>query len=271
MLILIFNSEQITVPIRFKKMGELPQEMIESMMKGDYKYEIQSKVSKEVFQIFYDYLVDGTEPELHIDNIFELGLLAQEFKLEEIIKSIKIKKAKLREYENFLENQTSSQSIQIFQQLDNTIRNLNNKIENLERNFINQKAEFQSIYNELKTQINNQYNELTQKYEEIENMVNSRLEELSQNVEEIRNVIQSNEAQFSTQASMNNELTNSINQINNQIESFQSQLLTQKEQLAQNESEINSKLENLKLNNDDLKNKTNEINNNYISKDIPEL
>lgn len=56
---LILNSKEYSLPLRFRKMGEISDEIFVSLTGDKHQYVVQSKVSEEVFDQFYLYLKEG--------------------------------------------------------------------------------------------------------------------------------------------------------------------------------------------------------------------
>lgn len=83
--ILVFNSIDKPLPSQFHMLTKISQSINQKLIfNDDHKYQVQSNVSEEVFQEFYQYLIDGTEPEIHFDTIYELKQLSQELKFKSL-------------------------------------------------------------------------------------------------------------------------------------------------------------------------------------------
>ena len=81
---MILNSKEYQLPLPFKKLGEISSEIYRSLAGDNHQYVVQSKVSDEAFGQFILYLTNGKEPEIHINNLFELQRLSSEFDTQEI-------------------------------------------------------------------------------------------------------------------------------------------------------------------------------------------
>lgn len=94
---MIFNSKRYELPDQFKKSIEISRDIYQKLTRSDYTYEVQSKVSEEVFEIFLQYLIDGSEIEIHLGTIYEPKQLGQEFQISELLQKIDLKKKLWRE------------------------------------------------------------------------------------------------------------------------------------------------------------------------------
>ena len=166
---LIFDSKQYEIPDQFKKSLEISREIYCSLMRNECKYEVQSKVSEEVFQIFHQYVVDGTTPEIHVDNIYELNQLAREFQISELLELIENMKKRWQEFEKYLEKQVIPQGNESQENpnIDRMIRNLcliietqANEIKELKNKFELYIIKHQNQMDEKETQRNNEYKDI---------------------------------------------------------------------------------------------------------------
>lgn len=196
------NTEEKLL-FQFNKMNAISQEILKILLENK-KYEIKSDVSKDVFHIFSQYLNDGKNPEINGDNLFELSLLANEFKLNDLLSIIKIKSTKWHEYEKHLEQQEqiNSELQKNIQQLTCIIQELSNKINQLEnqQNLSNQNNHQQEI--ETKIQ------ELKDKIDEHKNCFDSKIEQiLNTHLESCQNQISSNREKQDELRNLLNEKT----------------------------------------------------------------
>lgn len=184
---LIFNSKEYELPDQFKKLLDISKNIYRKLMKGECKYEVKSKVSEEVFKSFVEYLIDGTDIEIHLDTIYELKQLAEEFEISELLKKIQTKKDKWREIEKVLEQQQYSSSeeeerkgkvsieqkilqiYEIFDQLHETVQSLK---ENYEKQVEELQQTIQSLTIEHEKQIAEQERRFETKIDEIMNQFN---------------------------------------------------------------------------------------------------
>ena len=260
---LILNSKEYPLPSQFSKMGVISKEIFESLTRGNQQYVIQSKVSEEVLCQFLLYLTDGKEPEVHIDNLFELQQLSVEFCVHEIKEMIQKKTAKWREIEAQLEQQgtlTNSkeqefetkihnleQNIQI---LNEVLKRQTQEIEKLNKELKNQNISNQSNteeieinqMNQIDTKINDIQNIFTEKIETIKNEFEEKIENVKEEILKKGNLIQ---AQISQ-----------IHKHSTNIEQLETQ-----SQLSDTQENINSTFESVNLT-------INEIKQSYVTKDI---
>lgn len=80
------------------------------IFRENHKYEVQSKISDEIFQQFLQYLINGTETEIYFDTIYELNQLSKEFQINELQEKIEKKRKQWREIENYFDQQPPNQS-----------------------------------------------------------------------------------------------------------------------------------------------------------------
>ena len=275
---LIINSKEYQLPLPFKKLGEISSEIYRSLAGDNHHYVVQSKVSEEVFDQFYLYLKEGNEPEVHIDNLFELQQLSVEFCTREIKEMIQKKTAKWREIEtqheqqgalsNFKEQefetkiQDLEQKIQILQsneiEFERVIRLQSNEIGTLKSELRNQNISNQAKFEEIEI---NQANQIDTKIGDIQNTFTENIERMKNEIEQINEEISHKENQIQTQINQIQEHSTSIERLENQMNSLQSQLSNTQERINQTEENTNSTIESVKLAIDEIKQS-------YVSKDI---
>lgn len=133
---LIFNSKEFDLPDQFIKLPYISRNIYRKLMKGECKYEIQSKVSFEVFKQFRQYLIDGTIPEIHLDTIYEIKQLSEKFEIQELLSKINEKKEKWREFEKNMDesNATNRNNNTNIPDLEQKIQQFSNFNENKLKN-----------------------------------------------------------------------------------------------------------------------------------------
>ena len=99
---LILNSKEYLLPLKIMKIGKTADEIYRSLTGDSHQYVVQSKVSEEVLNEFILYLTEGKITEVHIDNLFELKQLAQEFNTCKIIDAVKKKPPNCEKLNYFL-------------------------------------------------------------------------------------------------------------------------------------------------------------------------
>lgn len=97
---LVFNSKYYILPFKFKMLEQISTNIIQALTSNNFKYQIQSNISEEVFQQFYQYLIDGTEPDINSDTIYELEQISQEFQIKELQVKIDEEKKLIKSFIN---------------------------------------------------------------------------------------------------------------------------------------------------------------------------
>lgn len=272
---LILNSKDYQLPSQFRKMGEISAEIFGSLTSDNQQYVVQSKVSEEVFDQFFLYLKEGQEPEVHIDNLFELQQLSVEFCTREIKELIQRKTAKWREIEAQLEQQgTLSNSKE--QEFETKIHDLEQNMQILHEVLQRQLQEIEQLKTELRNQNisnqsnqaeveMNQTNQIDTKINDIQNIFTANIEkinnEIDEKIENIKEELSNKENQIQSQINQTHEHSTKIEQLKNQMNSLQSILSNTQERINQKEESTNSTLELVNLT-------INEVKQSYVSKDI---
>ena len=89
---LILNSKEYLIPSIFNQLPKISKFITDALIFNvDHRYEVQSKVSEEVFESFIKYLIEEEEPKIEINNYHEYLELKEEFN---IMKEIITKKEK---------------------------------------------------------------------------------------------------------------------------------------------------------------------------------
>ncbi|KAK8840195.1 hypothetical protein M9Y10_031139 [Tritrichomonas musculus] len=284
---LVLNSKEFELPYHFKMIEDISCDISESLQNDDHKYVIKSQVSEDILQLFIRYLVEGEEPEIHFDTIYELSQLSHEFQIDELNSMISAKRKKWREVETYIENQAISpqtekqddtkeqiQKLELhINQLHRILNSQKSQIEKLKKQVKNKDADQQDDEKDIKNTDGNQ--EDTDDYDDYdtnkEPFINSNIELLTMNqnsmlneniknqqsemMEQIRIIkeeIRLKEAELRKQEKTNLDHYNSIEKLKIQVEGFNKQLNLQKELITQTENSLNAKLEQIKHANDKL-------------------
>lgn len=86
---LLLDSKTFNVPSIFKHMLDISPKIVNILIfNKNHQYQVESKVSENVFQSFLKYLINDDIPDIQIDNFNEYLQLSKEFKiLDDIIKA----------------------------------------------------------------------------------------------------------------------------------------------------------------------------------------
>lgn len=254
---LIFNSKEYELPEQFKKLLDISKNIYRKLIKGECKYEVQSQVSEEVFKSFVEYLIDGTDIEIHLDTIYELKQLADEFEISELLKKIQTKKDKWREIEKVLEQQqysTSSSSeeeaskgkisteqkiLQICETLEYQNKKINEliqEVDSLKENHEKQVEELQQTIQSLTIEYEKEIAEQERRFEiRIEETMNQNNEQrlndnkkqeksINEQFQKIKELVDSNLDLIQKQYSEIQNHTNKFEQVNNQFSSVKDEI-----------------------------------------------
>lgn len=254
--LLIFNSKEYELPDQFKKLVEVSNEIYQKLMKGECKYEVKSKVSEETFKTFVQYLIDGKAIEIHLDTIYELKLLAEEFKISELLEQIETKKNKWRKIEKILEQQQFSSSetnegkVSIEQQIQQLYKLFDmqrKEIEELQRSIQLRTIQNQNQIEEQEKRFENKINEIINQFAEQRLNDNEKLEKsIGEIYEKFEDEVKFIEEKNQEQNSMIQNHNNKFEQLINQLESIKEEISKNKNELNEFESNLNAQLENIK-------------------------
>lgn len=270
--ILIFNSIDKPLPSNFQMLPKISQSISQELIfNDDHKYQVQSKVSEEVFQEFYQYLLDGTEPEIHFDTIYEFKQLSQEFEIQELKLNIEKKKNQWREIEKFFQQQPTINSTQNDPNLDQTIAQIfqildsqRQQIENLTKQIQSQKIEHDSNNMEEKRQFDFYKEHLKQIIDENqrrENEINQEFNKIEEKMQSKNNQI---ESQNSTIQNQIEDLTNKLEILKSQIELMNNQNSKQQKSFIDYEKDTKAQFETINNQFETIRNQFEK----YITKDI---
>lgn len=249
---LIFNSKEYELPDQFAKSNNISRDIYRKLNRNEYKYEVQSKVDDENFQIFFEYLVDGKEPEIHLDNIYELKQLAKEFQISELIEKINEKFKKWREIEKTLDQQSTSSNVeslqpaditQAIQQIYQIFDKMKDQIEKLEKRVISIESQNKTLESQFKNDMETYFD---QQIEQIKESNENKENEIYSNLQQIKDEIESKNDQFENQKLVNVEYSNLFERLQNQLELLSSEIPKQNDKLSEFESDVNVQLEAIK-------------------------
>lgn len=88
---MILNSKEYELSDQLKKSLDISKTIYLQLMKGECKYEVKSKVSEDVFKAFVEYLIEGTDIEIHFDTIYELKQLGKEFAISDLLEKLMLR------------------------------------------------------------------------------------------------------------------------------------------------------------------------------------
>lgn len=244
---LVLNGKEFSLPKKFKKIGELPDKIYNSLTDGDFKYKIDSNVKYDSLDSFIQYLINGTIPEVTISNFSDLNQLAQEFDQTEISSIIKDKIAKWKEYENKLgQLDLLDASInQLFQQFgDNINTSLNAKIVQIQADLDKSINSLDDKITDIKDKADKNENDIKAlKNNENENQQNDKNSDTTSIKNESDDQYSSKFTEYDQKfAVFEQSLKNLQNENNNQKEIIDEQ----KKQIQQLESIIVQKMEQIK-------------------------
>lgn len=265
--ILVFNSIENQLPIQFQMSSKISPNIIQKLIfDKDHKYQVQSKVSEEVFQQFFQYLIDGIEPEIHFDTIYEFKQLSQEFEIQELKLNIENKKNQWRSIEQFFQQQstinstaTTSDISSVNQQLEqiHTIhRAQSQQIDKL----TNKNIVYDSINKENETKINilnQQLQQITNENQQRESNIDNNFNRIDNEIQPIKEQIDIQNSTIQDQHNQIEELKNQIEILKNHIETINNQITMQQNNFDVHERDVNAKLETIQIQLEK-----------YISKDI---
>lgn len=141
---LILKSRAFEVPFQFKNISDVSTNIFEQIILDQkHEYYVTSDVNEEILQSFINFWVQGTEPNVNIENYYQYFLLSEEFNLmKDYLTSIK---SNWTEYDQNLYNLSdpniSDKSIleqKVAQDLDYYIENYSDRLF---------KLSIQSLYN----------------------------------------------------------------------------------------------------------------------------
>lgn len=263
---LILRSKAFDIPKRFKMMGSLSDDILNSLESEKHQYDVKSMVCEEIFQTFIQYLLTGKIPEIHIDNIFELSLLAQEFGISDLIDIINETKKKYREFEKILENQASSplfnQPLSVLQQ---DLEQKNRQIFELQQNY-NEIVKYYKIQQNEMKRLEEQIHRLKVDYQSdllnIQNQVNKKIESIDQKIELIDQKVESIDQKVESSQDEFLKLINENNQNN------QACIEKTLERLTSNIEDLNDTVKNQQYNSDQYSRQISELTQQNEIKDI---
>lgn len=258
---MILNSKEYELSDQLKKLLDISKTIYLQLMKGECKYDVKSKVSEDVFKAFVEYLIEGTDIEIHFDTIYELKQLGEEFSISELLEKIESKKNKWREIEKFFEQQQPSTSSeanegkisteqkisQLYEILDfqmKKIEELQNEVQSLKTNYEMQIEELQKVIQSLEIENENKISEQEKKFVNENRIImdqynkqrlddNKKLEDsIKEKFQKIENEMNSNQELFQKQESSISNHDNKFELINNQFELIKNEFETKiKDQL----------------------------------------
>ena len=256
--ILIFNSIDKPLPSNFQMLPKISQSISQELIfNDDHKYQVQSKVSEEVFQEFYQYLIDGTEPEIHFDTIYELKQLSQEFEIQELKLNIENKKNQWREIEKNFQQQSTINSTQNDPNLDQKIEqiyqilniqrqqieDLTNQIQRQNVEHTSNKMEEERRFDSLKEHLERIIDENQRR----ENEINQKFNKIEDEVQSKNNQIESQNSIIQGQFNQIEELKNQLETLKNQIESMNDQNVRLQNNFIDHERDTNAQLETIRI------------------------
>lgn len=180
------------------------------LMKGECKYEIESRVSLEVLDMFIQYLVDGIEPEIHFDTIYEFQQLADEFEIQDLSEKVKQKREKFREMEKNAEI-SNSNIVAIKHLFESCIK--------LEKELKEQKKYYEFEIEKIRE-------ELMKEIASCDSKINKTSDEIYQKIKESSNY---SEERLNKQQSIEEEKSNQIEVCKSNLELLKQQLTKQDE------------------------------------------
>lgn len=231
MSVFISGTERIEVEKIFSNIGQIRNNAIKDSLIKQSQYEIQSKISSEVFHSFVDYLSKNILPEIHFDNYYEYVQLNQEFQIVQIQNLLDTVKQKWRQLEN--QDQMLQGIISTCNQLANDYKQLLNKIDIYHKELVNKDSEIMSLNSQVKD-LKSENDQLIAKNEEL----TSKIEDMQENIDTNKNHIQSIESEIEKQLERINgsqnelndksfELNNTINSLKRQFDAFNDDILPQ--------------------------------------------
>lgn len=209
------KSKEFELP--YQLAVKIDQDICRQLNRDTYKYEVQSKVSDEVFQIFLQYLVDGTEPKIHLDTIYELKQLAQEFQIVKLLQKITDKFNRWQELEKILENE-SPNTTQLIEQLNQVLKYQMHQIEELQRTVNSLKADCKGEIDVLRNQITDECETLKIVNQSKEDDFNKTIKDFKDKIINIDDQLQEQNAKSQNNCNLIDALRNQIELINNQVE-----------------------------------------------------
>lgn len=250
---LVLNGQKFDIPFQFKKMGDISSDIFNELI-NSRSYQVKSSVSPEVFQEFVKYLIDGSDPEVQIDNFYELLQLSNEFHADQLKNLINAKKAQWKEYEkSFVQHQQAiTQLYQLVQKFSEDIKLLQDQLQRVQ---IDVSAKNSELNQEFLNKIEEMANQQSQYFEE---RINNSNNHISEQIQLINGQFESLNSKFSSQNDNNENTFTSIEKLNVQIESLQRKISMQDEKAGEFQSEVDSKLAQIGLMYTDFNNKIEE-------------
>ena len=268
---MVFNSIKKSLPSNFQMLLKISESIRQALVfNNDHKYQVQSKVSEEVFQEFYQYLIDGTEPEIHFDTIYELKQLSQEFEIQELKLNIENKKNQWREIEKFFQQQSTINSTQNDQKIEQICQFLNIQRQQIE-DLTNQNQRQKIEHNSNKMEEERRFDSLKEHLERIldenqrrENEINQKFNKIEEEMQSKNNQIESQNSIIQDQLNQIEELKNQLKILKNQIESINYQNVRQQNNFIDHERDTNAQLETIRVQFETIRVQLEK----YITKDI---
>lgn len=233
MSVFVSGTERISVDEFFRNIGLIGNKDIKNSLKKQNQYEIQSKISSEVFHSFVNYLVNDNLPDIHFDNYFEYFMLNQEFQIDIITNLLDTVKQKWRQLEN--QDRMLQQIVSSYNQLTNDYQQLLQKINLFHTQLINSNSIISSLENQINDlkiendKLTQENKNLTLKIDDVDAQLNASIQSIKSNVDNQLNQINRKQIDLNEKTlGLDNDikrLNDSTNLLKNQFGTFNVNIL----------------------------------------------